>query len=88
MHYVSLVWFLLLCPFLFLFLLRLGNSSFSNSCLYCNEKVKPEDLNCKKCGFEFVGKQKSFSNWLYAGGALACILSLVIWIESQKYLVN
>ena len=88
MHYVSLSGSFYSVLFFLLFLLRLGNSSSSNSCLYCNEKVKPEDLNCKKCGFEFVGKQKSFSNWLYAGGALACILSLVIWIESQKYLVN
>lgn len=86
MNLVSLVWFLLFCPFLFVFLLRLGNSSSHDSCRFCSEKRKLDELNCKKCGFEFMEKVGSPIHWLLAGGALACILSFVIWIESQRYL--
>ena len=88
MHLVSLVWFLLFCPFLFIFLLRLGNCVGYDACSFCDAKRKREDMKCKKCGFEFMEKSTGPFPWILAGGALLCILSLVIWVESQQYLLR
>ena len=88
MHLISLVWFLLLCPFLFIFLLRLGNCVGYDACPFCDAKRKREDMKCKKCGFEFMEKSTGPFPWILAGGALLCILSLVIWIECQQYLLR
>ncbi|MAK47289.1 MAG: hypothetical protein CMI24_08610 [Opitutae bacterium] len=86
MNLVSLVWFLLSCPFLFLFLLRLGNSNGHVECPFCGTKKKRDEMNCKKCGFEFLEPPPGPFPWILAGGALLSILSLVAWIESQQYL--
>ena len=86
MNLVSLVWFLLFCPFLFYFLLRLGNSHDHDACPFCDTKRKTDDLNCEKCGFEFMEKSPGPIPSILAGGALLSILSLVTWIESQQYL--
>ena len=53
MNLVSLVWFLLFCPFLFVFLLRLGNSGGHDACPFCDTKRKRDEMNCEECGFEF-----------------------------------
>jgi hypothetical protein len=45
-------------------------------------------MKCKKCDFEFMEKPTGPFPWILAGGALLCILSLVIWIESQQYLLK
>ena len=86
MNLVSLVWFLLLCPFLFVFLLRLGNSRGQDACPFCDNKRKGDEISCEECGFEFMEKPLGPFHWILAGGALFCILSLVIWVESQQYL--
>ena len=86
MNLVSLVWFLLFCPFLFVFLLLLGNSHGNDECPFCDNKRKRDEMNCEECGFEFMGKPHGPLPWILAGGALLCILSLVTWIESQQYL--
>jgi len=86
MNLVSLVWFLLFCPFLFVFLLQLGNSCDHDCCPFCDEKKGEDQTKCKSCGFEFLEKSGDGFRWLLAGGALLCVLSLVLWIESQKYL--
>jgi hypothetical protein len=86
MNLVSLVWFLLFCPFLFVFLLRLGNSNGHDVCPFCDSKRKRDEMNCEQCGFEFMEKTPGPFPWILAGGALLCILSLVTWIESQQYL--
>ena len=86
MNLVSLVWFLLFCPFLFVFLLRLGNFNGHDECPFCDTQTKRDDMNCEECGFEFMEKPPGPFSWILAGGALLCILSLVTWIESQQYL--
>ena len=86
MNYVSLVWFLLFCPFLFVFLLRLCDSSSDGTCPFCKNKRKQADMECQACGFVFLEKLGRTSKWLLAGGAMACVLSLVVWIESQKFI--
>ena len=86
MNLVSLVWFLLFCPFLFVFLLRLGNSHGHDGCPFCDNKRKRGEMNCEECGFEFMEKPHGPFPWILAGGALLCILSLVTWIKSQQYL--
>ena len=86
MNLVSLVWFLLFCPFLFVFLLRLGNSNGHDECPFCDTQTKRDEMNCDECGFEFMEKPPCSVSWILAGGALLCILSLVTWIESQQYL--
>ena len=86
MNLVSLVWFLLFCPFLFVFLLRLGNSNGHDECPFCDTQTKRDGMNCDECGFEFMEKPPGPVSWILAGGALLCILSLVTSIESQQYL--
>ena len=86
MNLVSLVWFLLFCPFLFVFLLRLGNSHGHGACPICDTKKKRDEMNCEECGFEFMEKQQGPFTWVLAVGALFCTLSLVAWIKSQQYL--
>ena len=84
MKLVSLVWFLLFCPFLFVFLLRLGKTNLDHdTCPFCSHQKEEKDLNCKNCGFEFMNNPRSSIQWLWAGGALLCILSMITWIESQ-----
>ena len=86
MNFVSLVWFLLFCPFLFVFLLCLGNSHGNDACSFCDTKRKRDEMNCKECGFEFMEKPHVPFPWILAGGALLCIFSLITWIKSQQYL--
>jgi hypothetical protein len=86
MKLVSLVWFLLFCPFLFVFLLRLGKSNLDHDkCPFCSHQKEEEDFNCENCGFEFMENSMSPIQWLWAGGALLCSLSMLTWIESQSY---
>ena len=83
MNLVSLVWFLLFCPFLFVFLLRLGNSNGHDACPFCDTKRKREEMNCENVILNLWKNQQVLFRGSWRGGALLCILSLVIWIESQ-----
>ena len=53
MNLVSLVWFLLFCPFLFVFLLQLGNSCDHDCCPFCDEKKGKIRRNVKVAVLNF-----------------------------------
>ena len=71
---------LLFCPFLFVFTIS-SNSCSHDCCPFCDEKKGEDQTKCKSCGFEFW--RNRVMGWLLAGGALLCVLSLVLWIESK-----
>lgn len=85
MNLIALVLFLLFCPILFVFLLRLGGTFDDESCPFCNHQKKEDDFECVKCGFQFMSNLRHGKIWLWGMGALGCVASLVLWIESQAY---
>ena len=86
MNLIALVLFLLFCPLLFVFLLKLGSGLRDESCPFCNHEREDEVFECSKCGFYFMSTSDHVRIWLWGLGALGCIASLVLWIESQAYL--
>ena len=86
MNVIALVLFLLFCPILVVFLLRLGKTFDDESCPFCNHQKKEDDSECGECGFQFMSNPKHGKIWLWGMGALGCVASFVLWIESQAYL--
>ena len=84
MNLVSLVWFLLFCPFLFVFLLQLGNSCDHDCCPFCDEKKGEDQTKCKSCGFEFLEKSgNGFSLAFSRRGFVVCPFSSAVDRESK-----